>query len=193
MPVTPLAVANRSPAGARSRTEFGTFYSPNITPDASDGHRRLDRSGSSGARSTWESRATGRCCIRAFPYPSFTKITQDDAHALWEYLKTVKPVSRRPEPHTLRFPYSYRPLLRVWRALYFQPGVYKPDAAQSASWNRGAYLAEGVAQCNLCHVPRTGLGGPDSSARGRGAERAGLVRACARSAHGSRPAELEHR
>jgi len=156
-------------AGGRAiPTEFGTFYSPNITPDAGTGI------GGWTEREFWRAlhvgiSRDGSLLYPAFPYPSFTKITQDDAHALWEYLKTVKPVSRRPEPHTLRFPYNYRPLLRVWRALYFQPGGYKPDAAQSASWNRGAYLAEGVAHCNLCHVPRTGLGGPDSSARGRGA------------------------
>jgi mono/diheme cytochrome c family protein len=156
-------------AGGRAiPTAFGTFYSPNITPDAATGI------GGWTEREFWRAlhvgvSRDGSLLYPAFPYPSFTKITQDDAHALWEYLKTVQPVSRQADPHTLRFPYKYRPLLRVWRALYFRAGVFKPDTAQSATWNRGAYLAEGIAHCDLCHVPRTSLGAPDSSSHGRGA------------------------
>lgn len=153
-------------AGGRAiPTAFGTFYSPNITPDAATGI------GGWTERDFWRALHVGTSRDRsllypAFPYPSFTKITQDDAHALWEYLKTVKAVPRRSAPHTLRFPYNYRPLLRVWRALYFKPGSFVPDSAQSANWNRGAYLADAVAHCDLCHVPRNGLGGPQSQARG---------------------------
>lgn len=156
-------------AGGRAvPTAFGTFYSPNITPDAQTGIGRWTEKDFWRALHLGISR-DGSLLYPAFPYPSFTKITQDDAHALWEYLKTVKPVSRRSEPHALRSPYKYRPLLRVWRALYFRPGVFEPDPAQSAGWNRGAYLAEAVAHCDLCHVPRNALGAPQSSHEARGA------------------------
>ena len=156
-------------AGGRAiPTAFGVFYSPNITPDAETGIGRWTE------RDFWRAlhlgySRDGSLLYPVFPYPSFTKITQEDSRAIWEYLKTVKPVSLRSSPHAVRAPYKYRALLRVWRALYFRPGVYTPDSAQSATWNRGAYLAEGVAHCDLCHVPRGALGGAGSSSDARGA------------------------
>jgi mono/diheme cytochrome c family protein len=155
-------------AGGRAiPTAFGTFYSPNITPDAETGIGRWTE------RDFWRAlhlgvSRDGSLLYPAFPYPNFTKMTQDDARAIWEYLKTVKPVSHRSRPHTLQFPYNYRSLLSVWRALYFRTGAFEPDPSQSASWNRGAYLTDSVAHCNLCHIPRNGLGGPQSSSQGRG-------------------------
>lgn len=139
-------------AGGRAiPTQYGTFYSPNITPDAETGIGRWSE------RDFWRAlhlglSRDGSFLYPAFPYPNFTKITQSDAHALWEYLKTVKPVSRRAPPHTLEFPYRYRSLLRVWRALYFRPGVHQSDPP-----NRGEYLANAVAHCDLCHVTRKDL------------------------------------
>lgn len=155
-------------AGGRAiPTAFGTFYSPNITMDVDTGIGRWNE------RDFWRAlhlglSRDGALLYPAFPYPNFTALTQDDAHALWEYLKTVTPVSRRSTPHTLRFPYKYRPLMSVWRAIYFRPGVFQPDANQSAAWNRGAYLTEAVAHCNLCHLARNSLGAPQSPDESRG-------------------------
>ena len=39
-----------------------------------------------------------------------------------------------------------------------RPGRFKPDADKSAEWNRGAYLAEGLGHCGLCHTPKNFLG-----------------------------------
>ena len=52
-----------------------------------------------------------------------------------------------------------RKSLTAWRALYFKEGVFKPDPAQSAQWNRGAYLVQGLGHCNECHAARDSLGG----------------------------------
>jgi mono/diheme cytochrome c family protein len=55
--------------------------------------------------------------------------------------------------------------LTAWRRLYFRPGVYQPDPAHDAQWNRGAYLVEGLAHCGACHEGRNALGAtvpPDS-------------------------------
>jgi mono/diheme cytochrome c family protein len=49
--------------------------------------------------------------------------------------------------------------MAVWRELYFSAGVFEPDAAKSAAWNRGAYLVEGLGHCSACHSPRNALGG----------------------------------
>ncbi|MBL8338438.1 MAG: cytochrome c, partial [Rhodoferax sp.] len=48
--------------------------------------------------------------------------------------------------------------LAVWRALYFRAGVFEPQPAQSAAWNRGAYLVQGLGHCNACHAARNLLG-----------------------------------
>jgi mono/diheme cytochrome c family protein len=51
----------------------------------------------------------------------------------------------------------------VWRELYFVEGTYRPDASKPASWNRGAYLVEGLGHCSDCHSPRNLLGGIEKS------------------------------
>jgi mono/diheme cytochrome c family protein len=56
------------------------------------------------------------------------------------------------------FPLDIRALQATWKALYFEPGAYRPDPAHSAQWNRGAYLAEAVVHCSTCHTPRNLLG-----------------------------------
>ena len=61
------------------------------------------------------------------------------------------------------FPYNQRPLLAVWRALYFRPGVYQPDTGQSVEWNRGAYLVQGLGHCSACHADRNVLGATPNS------------------------------
>ena len=40
----------------------------------------------------------------AFPYPSYTLLTDDDALAIKAYLFSLKPVKQANKPNTLRFP-----------------------------------------------------------------------------------------
>jgi mono/diheme cytochrome c family protein len=58
----------------------------------------------------------------------------------------------------MRFPYDKRALLAGWRALYFREGVYQDDPKQSAQWNRGAYLVQGLGHCSACHSARNTWG-----------------------------------
>ncbi|RYY83811.1 MAG: c-type cytochrome, partial [Comamonadaceae bacterium] len=58
----------------------------------------------------------------------------------------------------LRFPYSVRPLMAGWNALFHDPAPYQPVATQSAEWNRGAYLVNGLGHCGACHTPRNAMG-----------------------------------
>ena len=74
---------------------------------------------------------------------------------------------RAPE---LGFPYNVRKGLVAWRALYFKPGVFQPDASQSAQWNRGAYLVQGLGHCNECHTTRNALGAMNEDQRLAGGE-----------------------
>ena len=78
--------------------------------------------------------------------------------ALFAFLRSLPAVAQPNRPHALRFPYDTQLALAVWRALYFRPGRFEPQAAQSADWNRGAYLVQGLGHCSACHASRNALG-----------------------------------
>ncbi|HET7306654.1 MAG TPA: cytochrome c [Gammaproteobacteria bacterium] len=143
--------------GRPIETPFGVIYSPNITPDAQTGigkwtfadfyramHNGIDEDGD--------------YLYPAFPFPSYTNLTREDVKAIWNYLRSVEPVHRKNKPDALRWPYSMRSGMRVWRALYFDPHTFKPDPKASPMLNRGAYLVRGLAHCGACHSPRNGWG-----------------------------------
>jgi mono/diheme cytochrome c family protein len=139
-------------------TPFGTFYTPNITPDPETGIGRWSERDF--VRAMREGRnPAGDNLYPAFPYPSYTKLTDEDLHALWIYLKAQPAVKQANRPHKLKWFARARSFVGTWKGLYFTSGVYKPDTTKSASWNRGAYLAEAAAHCGECHTPRSALGG----------------------------------
>jgi cytochrome c553 len=149
-------------------TSFGTFYSPNITPDRSTGI------GQWSSDDFWHSlhdgyARDGRLLYPAFPYPNYTNVTRADSDAIFDYLRSLPPVTAANRAHELHFPYDQRTLLTVWRALYFRPGVYAADPARDAVWNRGAYLVQGLGHCNACHEPRNALGAPQAAGNPSGA------------------------
>jgi mono/diheme cytochrome c family protein len=135
-------------------TPFGTVYGTNLTPDVETGigHWSLDAF----TRAMREGLdREGRHLYPAFPYPHFTRVRDEDIEALYAFLMTRAPVAARPPANTVIVP---RPLLGVWKALYFVPGRFHDDPNRDARWNRGAYLAEGLAHCGACHTPRNQLG-----------------------------------
>jgi mono/diheme cytochrome c family protein len=145
-------------AGGRPiQTPFGTLYTPNITPDPETGIGKW--SPDDFWRALHEGRSKdGSLLYPAFPYTNYTKVTRDDADAMAAFFKTVPPVRQPNKPHEMSFPYDQRPLLAPWRALYFKEGEYRNDPAQTAEWNRGAYLVQGLGHCNACHAKRNPLG-----------------------------------
>lgn len=150
-------------AGGRAiKTPFGTFYSPNITPDRATGIGSWSKDDFIGAMTTGVG-PSGAHYYPAFPYTSFTHMTRDDLGDLWAYLSTQPPVKRANRSHDLSWPFSWRSLLRVWDWLYFDPGAPVSDPSRSAEWNRGAYLVNGPAHCGECHTPRGWLGAKDPS------------------------------
>jgi mono/diheme cytochrome c family protein len=44
--------------------------------------------------------------------------------------------------------------MAVWNALFLKKVTYTADPDKSASWNRGAYLVQGLGHCGDCHTPR---------------------------------------
>lgn len=139
-------------------TPFGTVYATNLTPDPETGLGRWTRT--EFRRALHEGRSKdGRALIPAFPYTNFTRITSEDAAALHDYLQSLPPVKRANRPHALRFPYDRPWMVAAWRTFNFTPGEFGPDPTRSASWNRGAYLVQGLAHCDACHAQRNATGG----------------------------------
>jgi mono/diheme cytochrome c family protein len=147
--------------GSGIATPFGTVYTSNLTPDRSG-------LGDWTPAEFWRALHNGRSrdghlLYPAFPYPSYTQVTRDDSDALFAYLRSLPAVAQPNRPHALRFPYDSQAALAVWRALYFKPGSYVPDAKQDAEWNRGAYLVRGLGHCIACHGARNRLGATSES------------------------------
>ena len=143
--------------GLALATPFGTIYSTNITPDPDTGIGRW--SGADFLRAMREGvDREGHDLYPAFPYDHFTLISDDDVAALYAFIMTREPVRAEVPANELHFPAGVRPAIALWKALYFKPGAYRPDATRSAEWNRGAYLVQGLAHCGACHTPRNTLG-----------------------------------
>src|SRR6478672_13470997 len=113
-------------AGGRPiETPFGNIVAPNITPDRDTGigawsDDEFERSVRKGVR------RAGGLLYPAMPYNAFTKLSPDDVLAIRAYLNTVTPVSNPVVANTLPFPFNIRAAMRVWNALYFTEGEYKP-------------------------------------------------------------------
>lgn len=149
-------------AGGRAlATPFGTFYSPNITPDRETGigvwsdadFQRALREGIG---------PDGRHYFPVFPYPSFTGITDDDVRAIRAYLFSLPAVHAPDRAHNVWFPFSWRFLQVGWRLLFFDEGPFRPDPKRDAAYSRGAYLVTALTHCGECHTPRNFLGAIES-------------------------------
>jgi mono/diheme cytochrome c family protein len=145
-------------AGGRAlATPFGTFYSPNITPNPDTGIGRW--SDKEFLRALRDGvRPDGANYFPVFPYPSFTKITDADVQAIKAYLFSLPAVRQANRPHDVSFPFSWRFLQTIWKLLFFSPGPFRPAPDRSEANNRGAYLVTALAHCGECHTPRNWFG-----------------------------------
>jgi len=151
---TPLA------GGRKLVTDFGTFVTPNITPDPDHGigSWTVDDFATALREGIGPDRTT---LYPAFPYDYFTHMSDQDVADLYAYLM-AQPASATPDgEHELDFPFDMRFLLSFWRWFYFEPGPLPDEPGHDATWERGRYLAEALGHCGACHTPRTWLGGPD--------------------------------
>jgi len=139
-------------AGGRAmETEFGTFYTPNITPDNETGIGRwTDEEFASAVRGGVA--PDGSHYFPAFPYTAYHNITDADIKALKDYLFSLTAVSQKNKSHNLEW-YVSRVGIPAWKALntYLQ-NSHPSDASQ------GAYLIDTLGHCNECHTPRNSLG-----------------------------------
>jgi mono/diheme cytochrome c family protein len=154
------------------KTQFGTIYGTNITPDPETGIGSWSEEAFARAMGEGVDRE-GHHLYPGFPYDHFTRIMADDNRALYAYLMTREPVRAEAPVNDLSWPLQFRPLLAGWKLLFLDKGEFQPDPAHSPEWNRGAYLAEGVAHCGACHTPRNALGARKTSAKFTGGESEG--------------------
>lgn len=151
----PGGVANAG--GREMATPFGTVVTTNLTPDVATGIGAWSFSAFQRAMREGVSR-DGKHLYPAFPYPAFTRTTDDDLTALYAYLMAQPAVASKLPETKLAFPFNVRPLMALWNALYLTPGPVPAVATQSAEWNRGAYLVNGLGHCGGCHTERNALG-----------------------------------
>jgi len=144
--------------GLAITSPFGTFHSPNISPDPADGIGRWTEAEfvSAVLKGTAPS---GVHYFPAFPYASYAHARVEDIRDLFAYLKTLAPVSGKVRDHDVPFPFNVRRNIGIWKLLFMDGKPYQPDPARSAQWNRGAYLVNGLGHCAECHSPRNFLGG----------------------------------
>jgi mono/diheme cytochrome c family protein len=132
---------------------FGTLYSTNITPDKDTGignYSDQDFLNAVQRGIRWD----GARLYPAMPFPSYTRMTDADALAIKAYLFGLPPIQAQNLPNTFSFPFNQRWLMAFWSAFFNDNERFRPNPAQSAEWNRGAYVAEALAHCGECHTPR---------------------------------------
>ena len=142
-------------------TPFGTFYSPNITPDKKTGIGSWTEADFVKAIKEGVD-PHGSNYFPVFPYVYFANMTDDDARALYAFFMSIPPVEQKNK--SLAFPFNLpgaRLSLWGWKLLFFFPNqIYQKDPTQSEVWNRGKYLVDGLGHCSMCHTPLNALGSP---------------------------------
>ncbi|MDE0367868.1 MAG: cytochrome c [Gammaproteobacteria bacterium] len=132
---------------------LGTVYSSNISPDSETGIGDWTLADFSRAMRAGVSRS-GEHLYPVFPYTAFAGLTREDMAAIFAYIRSLEPVRSSPPQNDLPFPLDWRGSLAVWKWLYADRGVHRPDGTRSAEWNRGAYLVRALGHCGACHSPR---------------------------------------
>lgn len=145
-------------AGGRPmHTPFGTVFSTNLTPDVQTGIGAWSYQAFERAMRQGISRH-GHALYPVFPFTSFAKTNDADMMALYAWLMSQPAVtSHTPEPQ-MQWGLGWRPLMALWNGLFHAPQQFEPNSKQSAQWNRGAYLVDGLGHCGACHTPRNALG-----------------------------------
>ncbi|KJK01094.1 alcohol dehydrogenase [Pseudomonas sp. 21] len=140
--------------GLALQSPLGAMYSTNITPDTRDGigSYTLEQFGNALRKGV---AADGHNLYPAMPYPSFSRLSDEDVSDLYTYFEhevladpTENHAPDIPWPLNMRWPLS------IWNALFTETQPYQPIATQTPQWNRGAYLVQGPGHCGTCHTPR---------------------------------------
>ena len=144
--------------GLALATPLGAVVATNITPSKTHGIGNYTLKQFSDAVRHGV-RADGANLYPAMPYTAYAKVTDEDTAALYDYfMHGVAAVDAAPAKQTdLPFPFNIRLSMSGWNMLFLDKKPFVADASKSMEWNRGAYLAQGLAHCTTCHTPRNAL------------------------------------
>lgn len=132
----------------------GTIYSTNITPHPEHGiggysFEQFDAAVRRGKTPT-------HSLYPAMPFASYEKVSDTDMRNLYDYfMQEVEPVAQANRKADIPWPFNMRWPLAVWGSLFTDKQAFVENPNQSASWNRGAYLVQGLGHCGTCHTPRS--------------------------------------
>lgn len=141
-------------------TDFGDFAVPNISPSNEHGLGNWSFEDFANAMKQGVS-PEGRHYYPAFPYASYTHMSEVDLADLFAFLKQL-PISEEPDKASdIAFPFNVRRGLGLWKKLYLNDAPVISDAAlgDDEQLLRGRYLVEGPGHCGECHTPRSLTGG----------------------------------
>lgn len=139
-------------AGGRAlESDFGTFYTPNITPDKKTGIGNWTDTQFVNAMVLGES-PEGRHYYPSFPYLSYRDMSKKDLRAIKAYIFTLEPVEKPNRAHELKW-FLNQFTIAAWKLLN--------DVATEpidGTTSRGAYMINTLGHCNECHTPRNEIG-----------------------------------
>lgn len=143
---------------------MGTIYATNITPSVKYGIGGYSEAEFADVLRSGI-RKDGSHLYPAMPYTAYTRLSDDEIHALYTYfMHGVAPIDEPAEHYTdLPFPFNIRLSMAVWNMLYLDNRRYVADPTKDDAWNEGAALVQGPAHCGTCHTPRNVLMAEDNS------------------------------
>ena len=144
------------------RTAFGDFAAPNISSDPADGIGGWSTGDLANAMQRGVS-PEGRHLYPAFPYASYIRMQPQDIADLRAFLATLPAVAGRAPPSSLKFPFSVRRGIGLWKLAFLTAAPAVDVGAEDAAVSRGQYLVEGPGHCGECHTPRNFAGAMDFS------------------------------
>lgn len=147
--------------GLAMNTAFGVFHVPNISPDKSTGIGDWSMPEFVNAMLNGVS-PDGKHLYPSFPYTSYTRMRMEDVMDLKAYLDTLPPVAKTNQPHELKFPWSFRPGIGLWKVFNLKADSIVVVPTVNEQLLLGRYLVEGPGHCGECHTPRSWTGGLDT-------------------------------
>lgn len=141
-------------------TPFGTVYSTNITPHASEGIGEYDYEDFKAA--LVDGKGRHGYLYPAMPYTSYQYVREEDMRDMWEYMQSITAVPRRNDDNSMIFPSNIRIGLLSWNIVFMDtnplsyevPAEIKDEVDDVEKWQKGKYWVAGLGHCSECHSPR---------------------------------------
>ena len=108
---------NELGGGEAFKTNFGTFYAPNISTSSTYGIGSWTFEDFYVAMKHGQN-PTGSNYFPVFPYSSYSMMNTEDIADLWRYLQTLPAVDTPSKKHDLGFPFNIRETITLWNTFY---------------------------------------------------------------------------